>query len=73
MPDLLTRRTLGTWQTAGANRERLVDRTGKVHAEVFRLRISGRWAYKVKRDGRTLMDTAETVDAAKERAEGVGK
>lgn len=69
MPALLTRRTLGTWQSAGANRERLVDRTGKVHAEVFRLRLSGRWAYKVKRDGRTVMDTEATMDAAKERVE----
>lgn len=67
MPELLTRRTLGTWQAAGSNRERLVDRTGKVHAEVFRLRISGRWAYS----SHGLMQVVTSKHEAKRRAEGI--
>lgn len=65
MPDLLTRRTIGTWQAAGENRERLIDRTGKVHAEVFRLRLSGRWAYS--KGGR--LSVVGEKDEAKRRAE----
>lgn len=68
-PELLTSRTLGTWQAAGANRERLVDRTGKVHAEVFRLRISGRWAWS--KGG--LLSVVGSREEAKARAEGAGE
>lgn len=65
MPDTLTRRPLGAWERVNSRKERLIDSRGKVVAEVFQVRITGRWAYS--RNG--LMAVVGEKDEAKRRAE----
>lgn len=59
-------RTLGTWEPVSARKEKLIDARGIVIAEVFQVRITGRWAYS--RNG--LMAIVGEKDEAKRRAEG---
>lgn len=65
MAEIITRRISGQWHVISARKERLVDSRGKVVAEVFQVRITGRWAYS--RAG--LMQVVGGKDEAKARAE----